>query len=234
MLFRSLSKLIRHPAFERALALALSEPETDRQRSPGWWLNAIDLIRQDHVQTGVIQIPAGVRQWVARYAQQVLDGTRTLLAELIEPTHQDRPLDQWSIRLERTLQQIYQDTELDTHSEHDRPIAESLKAIRKVLDEIEDARGIGQPMPKISASAALGIVLGRLGEILFPKMLNRDAIELLGWLELTLDPSPVCVIVGMSESCIPGSITHDPLLPGSLRNTLGMTTNEDRLARDTY
>jgi len=232
--FDTLSKLIRHPSFQHALTTKYSESADAQIRPPAWWLKAVDRIRQDHVQTSIVQIPSGTYIEYAKDAQFVLGATNDLLTPLIDQEHIDQPLDHWAQRLAQTLEQIYTGIELDQQSEHDRPNIDGIKAIRKIIDEISQAEQIGQVMPVVSAPEAVSLLLDRLGETRIAETLNRDAIETLGWLELPLDPAPVCVVVGMSEACVPGTITHDPLLPGSLRNALGMMTNEDRLARDTY
>ena len=232
--FDSLALLARHPDMEHALAVHSAESEPTERGPSAWWLEAIDQLRQDHVLTSSIQIPDGTHPMLAKDVGFVVQAINGFLALLMEDPDTNRTLDEWSRRLSQTLERVYQGTELDFQSEHDSLTIDGLKAIRKVLDEINDAEQLSQTMPVTSAQAAIGLILDRLSEIMLAENLNRDAIEMLGWLELALDPSPLCVVVGMSESCVPGSVTHDPLLPGSLRNALSMSTNEDRLARDTF
>lgn len=241
--FDSFMALVRHPAIETAIVRAIEnqvEESNDGElpaRPQAYWLKSLDLIRQDHVQTGAFQIPSGTHHKLAQDARTV----RTAVDALLHPLMDDDPsgslnrsLDDWSDRLAQTLGLIYEDSNFDPKEEDQKSIIEGLGAVRKILVEIEHAREIGQGMPMLSAQAAIGLYLGRLGDILLAQSTPRDSIETLGWLELMLDPSPKCVVIGMSEASVPGSITHDPLLPGSLRKTLGMVTNEQRLARDTY
>ncbi len=240
--FDTFMALVRHPAIESAISRSIEshreEPdESGASRPHAYWLKSLDLIRQDHVQTGAFQIPSGTRPKLAQDARAVHAAVNVLLNPLIEDDHAgslDRSLDDWSLRLTQSIQLIYGDFELDPKDDHHQSIIEGLEAYRKISQEIEHARELGQQMPMLSAPAAIGLCLGRLGELPLAQSTPRDSIETLGWLELMLDPSPKCVVIGMNEASVPGSITHDPLLPGSLRKTLGMVTNEQRLARDTY
>src|SRR5690606_26240689 len=63
---------------------------------------------------------------------------------------------------------------------------------------------------------------------------DRDAVELLGWLELRLDDAPVAVITGFNEPFLPESVNAHPFLPNSLRERLGLVGNSRRFARDAY
>ncbi|MBL4808500.1 MAG: PD-(D/E)XK nuclease family protein [Phycisphaerales bacterium] len=232
--FDTLALLARHPDMELALTAGHAESDSDAPKPKAWWLTSLDLIRQNHVLTSSTVVPNGTKASLAKDAEFVVQTVAQLLGPLIPSPGADLPLDDWAGKLSKTLELIYLDIELDIQSEHDRSTIEGLGSIRAVLDEISDAKLLGQCMPVTSAHTAVALILDRLGETMLAEPLNRDAIEAVGWLELPLDPSPLCVVVGMSESCVPGSITHDPLLPGSLRDALGMTTNEDRLARDTF
>lgn len=230
--FDTLVTLVRNPDFERALILI--DSESGNSEAGAWWLNGLDQIRQDHVLSHATSLPSGVRKKHTAAAGFVIESTKLLLAPMGSPHDDTRPIDQWAERLIQTLGLIYRGTEFDPKDESRRASVEGLRAIRLVADEILQSSQSGHSVPKTSSLGMLRLVLDRLGEMQNPEPMNREAIESVGWLELLHDPSSVCVVVGMSEACVPGSITHDPLLPGSLRNALDMPTNEHRLARDTY
>lgn len=61
-----------------------------------------------------------------------------------------------------------------------------------------------------------------------------DSIELLGWLDLMFDDTPVAVVTGMNEGVVPSFTLSHPFLPDHLRKTLGLTDSRRRLARDAY
>lgn len=81
---------------------------------------------------------------------------------------------------------------------------------------------------------ALQLLLRQIGETSIPPEANDQAVELLGWLELTLDDSPVLVLTGFNEGKIPESINADAFMPNSLRTRLELTDNRRRYARDAY
>jgi hypothetical protein len=68
----------------------------------------------------------------------------------------------------------------------------------------------------------------------FPRRPMIRPVELLGWLELPLDDSPVLVLIGFNEGRIPESINADAFMPNSLRTRLELTDNRRRYARDAY
>lgn len=241
--FDTFMGLIRHPAIEQSITQQLDENRSDteeemtKSRPHAYWLNSLDLLRQEHVQTGGFQIPTGTKPSIAEDARAVHALATALLQPLLDENADGslaRPLDEWCTRLSETLQNIYTSTNHDSEGTGHQSVIDGLRAVRRVFDEIVQAKHIGQSMPEVTAPAALGVVLNRLNEFNLPEATQRNSIETLGWLELMLDPSTKCVIIGMTDSSVPGAITHDPLLPGSLRASLGMATNEQRLARDVY
>ncbi len=59
-------------------------------------------------------------------------------------------------------------------------------------------------------------------------------MELLGWLELTLDDAPVLLLTGVHDGRVPESVNGDPFLPNAVRTRLGLLDNDRRYARDCY
>ncbi len=69
---------------------------------------------------------------------------------------------------------------------------------------------------------------------LVPQPATTSAIEMLGWLDLTLDDAPHLLITGIHDGVVPESVNADPFLPNQLRRQLGMVDNARRYARDMY
>jgi hypothetical protein len=84
------------------------------------------------------------------------------------------------------------------------------------------------------AAAALRHLLDEARGALLPPEPDRDAVELLGWLEMRLDDAPVAVVTGFNEPFLPESLNAHPFLPNALRERLGLVCNTRRLARDAY
>jgi len=54
-----------------------------------------------------------------------------------------------------------------------------------------------------------------------------------GWLELQWNPAPELIITGLNEGSVPDAVVGHAFLPDRLRHGLGLTTNAQRMARDT-
>ena len=63
---------------------------------------------------------------------------------------------------------------------------------------------------------------------------EADAVKTEGWLELQWSLSDQFAIVGFHEGAVPDSVVGHAFLPDRLRNALGLTSNEQRMARDTW
>lgn len=86
----------------------------------------------------------------------------------------------------------------------------------------------------VTGAAAIEMLGGRLGDVRIVDTPKPDDVEILGWLDLSLDDAPAMTVVGLNHPFVPGAITSDPFLPGSLRTRLRMADNDRRYARDVY
>ncbi|MGI9473420.1 MAG: PD-(D/E)XK nuclease family protein, partial [Rubripirellula sp.] len=87
---------------------------------------------------------------------------------------------------------------------------------------------------KIAGGAALEMLAGRLADVRVADTARPEDVEILGWLDLALDDSDAMVVVGLNHPFVPGAVTSDPFLPGTLRTKLRMADNDRRYARDVY
>lgn len=103
--------------------------------------------------------------------------------------------------------------------------AEALSALSGCLTAVlRSPVGPGTP-ELLAAEIAAATVYGRH---------DTDAVELNGWLEAPWLPHPALVLSGCTEGALPANISGHPFLPDSLRATLGLQTNAQRFARDSY
>lgn len=63
---------------------------------------------------------------------------------------------------------------------------------------------------------------------------SPDSVKTEGWLELAWSAADHIALAGFHEGNVPDSVNGHPFLPDALRSALGLTTNDDRLARDTW
>jgi len=138
----------------------------------------------------------------------------------------------WADGVLRLLGAIYASRELNAEDFRDRGIAECCTALTDaaaVLNRVPE-----DVMLKCTASQAIQFLLRETGDASIPPPPDDQAIDLLGWLELAMDDSPVLLLTGFNEGFVPESITSDVFLPNSLRTALGLRDNRRRYARDAY
>ena len=100
----------------------------------------------------------------------------------------------------------------------------------RVLGEFEVLpAGLEAP---VGGGEALSFLLDRLSGQAVPPAEGKDAIDLLGWLELALDDAPHMIVCGVNEPYLPESAPLDPFLPSALRRALGLPDDWGRFARD--
>lgn len=105
-------------------------------------------------------------------------------------------------------------------------------AVRNVLDQFDDGKVVGLGLPENALVGLLRKTMAEASYSLEPD--SRMALRTEGWLELAWSDADKVALVGLNEGAVPDSVTGHAFLPGSLRNALGLTSNDQRLARDTY
>ena len=151
-----------------------------------------------------------------------------LLADL---TGKPRPLSEWIAPLSKLLQ---------TLAAADPPTTESQIAIWQAFAD-GCAAGWDQWQsldasltPKTSASEAIDLLCESLEAAAANTTYTKNALHLLGWLDLPLDNAPAAVVTGFNEGRVPSAVHGDVFLPNTLRVALKLTDNRRRLARDAY
>jgi inactivated superfamily I helicase len=81
---------------------------------------------------------------------------------------------------------------------------------------------------------ALAWVVRQIEKSTVPPIRDENAIEMIGWLDLSLDDSPVLLLTGVHDGTVPESVNGDAFLPNKIRSELGLIDNTRRYARDHY
>ena len=152
------------------------------------------------------------------------------------PVHQrlrsKRSLAFWAEGMVRLLNQIYGGRQTVANNPADSAMAE---CCRQVLDLSRTlAKAPEAVVPQCTAAQAMQFVMKQIQDQSIPPAANDSAIDLMGWLELPMDDSPIMILTGFNEGFIPESVTSDVFLPDSFRSRLGMRDNRRRYARDAY
>lgn len=127
--------------------------------------------------------------------------------------------------LRNLARQIFASIELEPTVER-----QFLEELGKALAECEASPALNTMPPAFVVRRILASCSNRTPRNRRPE----HAIDILGWLELPWAPADRLVIAGCSDGALPQSIDVDPLLPEPMRRKLGLSTNESRLARDSY
>ncbi|MEO2014622.1 MAG: PD-(D/E)XK nuclease family protein [Fuerstiella sp.] len=143
-----------------------------------------------------------------------------------------KPVDFWARGIIRLTSALYGDLELQPDSVRDRGILDCFDALTDASEFLKNVPA--SVMPKCTAAQAIQLLLRQIADSPIPPESDDQAIDLLGWLELPMDDSPVLILTGFNEGFLPESITSDVFLPNSFRTQLGLRDNHRRYARDAY
>jgi len=113
------------------------------------------------------------------------------------------------------------------------------RGVVEAAARIKDAAGRLAGLPheldqEMTAPEAIRALLAEIRGEAIPPDPQREAVELLGWLELPLDDAPAVVVAGFNDRHLPEVLGADPFLPGALRTHLGLPDDKARYARDAY
>lgn len=220
----TLAALIRHPDVEAALRHA--NPPVPAHAAAA----LLDEIAAEHVGIDPRRPPDAVRDVHSGVLSATIEALDRLLGPLAGTGRAGT--EAWSEAVAAALAAVYGGKALRPDDEDEARTIGALEKIRSSLDGLAAADAVSGD--EMDAASALGLLLTDLEGESVPEPRRDGSIETIGWLELALDPSPACVVAGLDDTRVPGSITHDPLLPDSARRALGLRTNEDRLARDAF
>ncbi len=88
------------------------------------------------------------------------------------------------------------------------------------------------PALRLGPTGKLDLLLRSIQDTALPVERPAAALDLNGWLEMPWEDAPHLILTGFNDGSVPDAVTSDPFLPDSLRRTLDLRCNDDRLARD--
>ena len=212
-------------SIQTLLKLLADLPDTNLQHADHEHASDLDAISGDAISGGAISAPSG--QLFAD--DSLLDAT---------PVHQKlqakRSLSVWAQGIVRLLNGVYGGRETRANNPADSAMAEccsQLLELSRVLMKAPES-----VVPKCTAAQAIQFVMKQIQDQSVPPAADDLdlAIDLMGWLELPMDDSPVMILTGFNEGFVPESLTSDVFLPDSFRSRLGLRDNRRRYARDAY
>lgn len=136
-----------------------------------------------------------------------------------------------AVFLREMLKWIYAKRAFPTGSDGKEFLA-AAEATREFLNALEGDFVSSLPMSAAEFAALARRQLDAAVYSLEPD--SADAIRTEGWLELAWSPADRLALVGLHEGKVPDSIVGHPFLPDKLRTALGLVSNADRMARDSW
>jgi hypothetical protein len=242
--FDSLTSLVRHPDLFQWLA--------ERVQSDSW-LTDLDSFQNSNLpdsidlnQNDPFGNPDEIRQQFdptdladklrASKLANAIDRLNRIFCELqglLKPMLADwQPIGNWAEPWRQLLLTIYGNRKLNKANFFDRQI---ILACQTIFEALEDQLHVPVKLQaKVSAIQGLDWALKAAAEKRVIPPENPLAVELAGWLDLTLDDAPVLVLTGMNDEFVPTSERGHPFLPNELCKQLNILDNDRRFARDCY
>lgn len=242
--FRSYAALVRHPEMHQWLC--------DQVKNHAW-LDALDEYQNFNLPFQIslhAPFPFGKPKDIENDFEEGDDGSKhradeaastatllnrvhRLIADLLLPlSGKIRPLAQWTQPWSEVLVSIYGTKPLDSHNVEDRQI---IKACDAVFTALGNQRQVPDDFDtETSAMQAMDWAIQAAAEIRVVPPAIPSAVDLAGWLDLTLDDASVVVVTGMNDEHVPSSEVGHQFLPNELCKELGIDDNDRRYARDAY
>lgn len=220
--FADFASLLRHPDLERYLRENVKYDDLDRGVAD--WISLLDTYFSAHLH----QRLDGA--WLGDPAQQQrLKSIHNAVQKLLQPLIAGRPqpLGQWTDAILNVLHDVYSCHE--TLSYHTREACMAVRDVLAAQNSVDD-----RLQETTDAATALRLTLAAVSDTVIAEPSREDQIEMLGWLELHLDPAPVLIALGINDGQVPSATVADAFLPDSLRTSLGLMNNARRYARDAY
>lgn len=171
-------------------------------------------------------LPEG-HERAARARKLVLKARRHVLRAIRPLRGSPRSLRAWADGLREALVSLLEPAE--------EALGEpSMAALGAIAEQLRVLADLPAPLDTqdVPAHEAITVLLTQLANASIAPEPASEELDLLGWLELPLDPSPGMVILGMHDNVLPEPPAPSPLVPEGLRRALGLPGQDRTIARD--
>ncbi|NNM24810.1 MAG: hypothetical protein HKO59_02280 [Phycisphaerales bacterium] len=207
--------LVRHPDLAHPIARRLARGEGVFD-----WVARLDDYAAKRVPAVIEVTPLAAHD---ENLGRLWDAVHEILAPL---RGRRRRLGGWVDPVRQVLGRVYDGARLDAAaSAAGDGLADALAAFIDLRPQLQ---------PAVTAAEAIELFLDEAAETATASETGPGQIEMLGWLELPLDPAPALVLLGANDGIVPESVPSDPFLPDALRRALGVPDDRHRYARDRY
>ncbi|MEO1007098.1 MAG: PD-(D/E)XK nuclease family protein [Planctomycetota bacterium] len=213
--YADLDALLRMPAVERAVGIDAGDAMLAR---------SLDVYAAAALPTHAHgPLPAGPEHPRVRGARRTVRIARRRLWRMLAPLFGRRRLADWAEPVSAVLADLLEPSEGEL-GPLSRACAEAAGRALRELSSLD-----GEP---VRAAEAVDLVLHALAGERAAIEPGGEDLDLLGWLELPLDPSDKVVLAGAHARVLPARATPGAFLGEGLRRALGLPGEGRRLARD--
>lgn len=236
----TLAELLRHEDAARLLSAADGATANEPRVSVDAVLSAIDLARR-WTATGVLDersLAYMATRSDSRSVAHAADRVCAWLAPLLEAERSGCP-QQIANALAGVLAIAYSGLSVDRGNPAQAGTAEAASTIASALVSLSRSAplwarpGWAKVAPRTVAQLASIVLLSLESRVAAPTP-ETNAVEIVGWLELPMDPARVVVIAGLHDNAVPGGRLADAFVPDRLRSALGVSDDRGRLTRDRF
>ncbi len=230
----ALRTLLAHPSFESAVRSRLPEsedtPECTHSAAMDRWLGDFHSTRLFSGWMGDCddsEVHSSVR--VTRRVLREVDVQVSLILNSLEGV--DRYPGEWMPEIFAFLEFIFAAIPEDEQEIYAAPVG----ALRRMAIEFMDAPRALQS--QMSAAEAVRVLMWSVGDDVIRESIDFSQghpLEILGWLEAPFESVEHMVVVGMNDGSVPSTRGVDPMLPDNLRQSLGISSEYSRTARDAW
>ncbi|MFK7767416.1 MAG: PD-(D/E)XK nuclease family protein [Mariniblastus sp.] len=163
----------------------------------------------------------------------LLNRIHAFIGELLSPLLGDpKPIAEWTQPWSKILVEVYGDRMMNKTDPGDRQIIKSCDAVYTALGNQKQVPEKFGTITTAAQALEWAVEAAMEHRVVDPPI--PEAIELAGWLDLTLDDAPVMIVTSMNDEHVPASELGHQFLPNELCKKLKILDNDRRYARDVY
>ena len=191
------------------------------------------LSKLDEYQEATLIRSVNIPEWPKGKSRDVFLKVLGQVDALVKPLRMlNAKLTSWAAPLRDVLKSIYENVQVDRNELVGNLALRACGEINSALDRLAE---LPANLDTVATFQETMVWLqNQLEKVNVPPPQDETAIEMLGWLELTLDDARILMLTGLHDGIVPESVNGDPFLPNQLRSLLGLMDNARRYARDAY
>ncbi len=145
-----------------------------------------------------------------------------------------RTPEEWIPCIQSFLETVWGGKKLNEDVPKDNQTIGAIRVLSRAMESFLDVPLKLRSLLAQSLPGTIRLLLHQAGGESIPKKNPNSFVEMVGWLEIRMDPAKAVVVCGFNEGKVPESKHADIFLPNMLRETLNLPGNKARYARDAY